>query len=200
MSTKKPVVASAHKLRLEAEAAKVLRNSVKELMGIGLDTDEMSEEERATLRDTIEGETSLLELIAAVDEDQLQDEAMVVGIKAMEEKLKERRKRIETRIERRKAALILAMGVAEQKSLKIPTGTITISRRAPAPEIYDETQLPAKFWKDQDPVIDKKAVNAAWKELQEARANAATPEERVALVDIPGTRLDNGGESLSIRR
>jgi DNA-binding protein YbaB len=200
MSTKKPVIANAHKLKVEAEAAKILRNGIKELMGLGIDDEVVDEGDKATLRDTMEGETSLLELIAKVDEDQLKDEASVLGLKEMMKKLKERCERIDARMEKRKATILLAMGVAEQQKIELPTGTISVKRKPRAVEIIDETQLPSIYWKDQDPVIDKKAVNEAWKRLEEARANAATPEERVALVDIPGTRLDNGGESLSIRR
>lgn len=200
MSTKKPVVANAHKLKLEAEAAKILRNSVKELMGIGFDSEDMSDDERATLRDTIEGETSLLELIAAVDEDQLKDEAAVLGLKEMKKKLGERQERIEARMEKRKAALIMAMGVAEQTKIEVPTGTISIRKLARKPIIVSELDIPGDFWRQPDPEIDKKALNEAWKNLLEKRANATTPEELSALPDIPGTQLDNGGESLSVRR
>jgi DNA-binding protein YbaB len=50
MSTKKPVIANAHKLKVEAEAAKILRNGIKELMGLGIDDEVVDEGDKATLR------------------------------------------------------------------------------------------------------------------------------------------------------
>jgi Siphovirus Gp157 len=49
--------------------------------------------------------------------------------------------------------------------------------------ILDEAILPAKFWKAQDPKLDKKAVLDALK----------------AKEDVPGASLSNGGETISIR-
>ena len=69
------------------------------------------------------------------------------------------------------------------RKLELPTATLSIKAVPAKAEITDEALLPSKFFKAQDPKLDKKAVLDALK----------------AKEDVPGAVLSNGGETLSIR-
>lgn len=164
---------NASKLQRETEAARILREQLAEFA----DGDE------ATIRDTIEGETSLHELIAEVIEDVAAEEANVVGIKAHIETMKARKERLEARIAFRRAAILNAMSVGEIKTL--PLAIVTLSRKPTPPkvQIIDEAAIPSNFWKRGDPTLDKKAISDALKNKEQ----------------VPGATLSNGGETLAVR-
>lgn len=141
-------------------------------------------DDKETIRDTIEGETSLHDTIAAVMDDIREDEILVAGIDTMTKTLVDRKQRIEDRIGWRRAAIERAMLIGELSSLQLPDATISLRQCPRKLEIVDEAKVPAKFWKAQDPVLDK----------------AALKEALTAGEDIAGATLNNGGVSLTIRR
>lgn len=160
-------------LTKEAAAANALRQSLQAI------TDDPE-----AIRDTIEGETNLHDAIAAVMDAIRDDEASVLGLVAMIEKLKDRKTRIEERMDRRRTAIEQAMCIGELRSLELPDATLFLRNVAPAVEITDESRIPAQFWKPRDPTLDKSA-------LKDALQNGS---------QIPGAVLGNGGISLTIRR
>lgn len=136
--------------------------------------------------DSIEGETGLLEAIDAALSANDEDEALVIGLKAKEEAFASRRKAIEDRIERRTALIERAMLETEQTTLRLPTATLTLARRAPGVVISNEADIPSRFWVVPEapaPRLDKKAL-----------------KEALATETIPGATLDNGSVSLTVRR
>jgi len=138
----------------------------------------------ALILDTIEGETDLFEALAAVDREIVENEIVIEGCKAVEKEVAGRRARHERANETLRGVILMAMEKAQIQTVKTATGTITARAVPPKLEVVTEHEIPARFWKQPDPVLDKKALNAAHKDGEE----------------IPGTRLTNGGISLTIRR
>ncbi|NTS30705.1 siphovirus Gp157 family protein [Phyllobacterium sp. BT25] len=168
---------ASHSVHRQAEAAKRLLASLRE----SGDADDQDIVETA-----IEGETSLLEAIAAAMDANDEDDILIVGIKAKEETLAERRRAAEQRIERRRAAMEQAMIVTDQEKFTLPTATIFLTKRKPNIVVDNEADIPAAYWTipKVEPKLDKKAL----KEALEAKE------------EIPGAHLDNGSVSISIRR
>jgi hypothetical protein len=162
-----------HLLTNATKAAEVLKEHLREIAGDDVDL----------MRDMIEGETPLNDLLAMACSDNVTDVGLVNGLESAIGALRARKDRIEKRIGMRRVAMLAAMETAEIKVLETPTGTL--SRRAvPASAlVLDETAVPSQYWKPADPTLDKKAVLAALK----------------AGTEVPGCMLSNGGETLSIR-
>lgn len=163
-----------HGLQEQTRAAHALREALAKVP----DVDE------ETTRDTIEGETGLHEAITAAFEMLTDTEAMIEGLEAKQEQFAARLKRHKDRAGFIRAAIEQAMTIGGLKKLELPDATLSLDRRAAGIVITDEAQIPAKFWKPQDPELDKKALAAALKDKEE----------------VPGAALGNGGVSLTVRR
>jgi hypothetical protein len=135
------------------------------------------------LLDTIEGETSLFEMVDALLLADLADDALVDAVAKAKSTLDGRAKAIEARQISRRALLEQAMMVLEQKTLRRPTATLSLAERKPKVIVTDESEVPSRFFKTV-PVLDKKAVTAAVEAGEE----------------VPGTALSNATVSISIRR
>lgn len=163
----------AHKLLMETKAAEAIKAD------IALLTDDLD-----AIRDTLEGETSLHEIVRAVLLSIEEDELLVDGCKARLADLEARKGRFEKRIETKRALIEKAMLVGEIPSIETAIATVTLSARPRALRITNEAAIPAEFWKAADPKLDKVAVKAAIKDGRE----------------VPGAELDNGGVGLNLRR
>ncbi|MHC2215567.1 siphovirus Gp157 family protein [Rhizobium leguminosarum] len=165
-------------LARQAEAAKRLMSNLRSQ---GVDDDQK------LVSDTIEGETSLIEAIEAAIAEIDECDIHVIGLKAKEAELAERRRRLEERADRIKATIEQAMITTEQESLRLPTATLTLAKRAPGLIVTNEADIPTRFWIEQErpaPKLDRKALTAALR----------------AKEPVPGAGLDNGTISLSVRR
>lgn len=162
-----------HLLHEAIKAADVLKAHLREIAGDDLDV----------IRDTLEGEIDLRGLIALAAEQNVCDATLVGGIADAIDRLKERKDRIEKRIALRRVAILTAMQSGEIKSIETPAGTITRKPVPPSVLILDEAEIPASFWKAQDPKLDKKAVGEALK----------------AGTEVPGAMMSNGSETIQIR-
>lgn len=162
------------KLEQEKRAAEALRETLGKLPG-------MDEE---TVRDSIEGETDLHGAISGAVDMLTDTEVMVEGLDAKIGELQARQKRYEDRRDFLRAAIEQAMVIGNLKKLELPEATLSLGNRAPGLVITDESLVPASFWKQPDPVLDKAAIKAALKEKQQ----------------VPGVTLGNGTISLTIRR
>lgn len=160
-------------LHIEGEAARALLLNIKDVVA---DDAEMIET-------AIEGETNLKEVISAAVDRILELDAHEEAIAAQIASLQVRRERFEHQSDRIKAAIHAAMGQAELRKLELPQATLGVRAVPPKCEITDESLIPSKYWKAQDPKLDRKAVLEALK----------------AKEDVPGVTLSNGGETLSMR-
>jgi hypothetical protein len=184
----------------EAQAVAALKESLRAL-GEG--------DDEALLLDSIEGETSFYEVVDAILDCIGDDDAMADAIDARIGALKARKERFTKRIETNKALLEQAFITADLPKIERPAATLYLSNRAPKVIIETESDIPARFWKPADPVLDKKALGEALKARREAiEALPTEPGEARDLAlaelaekfpDIPGATLSNGTRSLSIR-
>lgn len=164
---------SGRQLLLEIQAANALREALRAMT----DDDE-------AIRDTIEGATDLHAAITAVEADIREDEIFVRGADSIIETLTARKTRFEDRIARRRAAIEQAMVIGELRTLELPDATITLKAVPPKVEITDESKIPAAYWKQPEPALDKSALKAALKDN----------------IAIPGAQLGNGSVTIQIRR
>lgn len=160
-------------LRRQSEAA---RDLVSALRSDGHDEE--------TVADMAEGETSLIEAIAAALTEIDECDMMSVGIAAKIEEFRARKGRVDGRAERVRGLIEQALVVAQIETVKLPSATLTVKRIPPKPVVIDEADIPTEFWRQPEPVLDKTAINAAVK------------EGRI----IAGVSMSNGGTSLQIRR
>lgn len=158
-------------LSIQAEAAKVLLDNIRAVIG---------DDEQAAA-DAIEGETNLVEAISGAVERISELNTMVEAVKAREENLKERRKRFERQIELLRTAVATAMEQAELKRLELPHATITVKNLGQQVTVINEADIPSEFWKRADPKLDKRALLAALKQGP-----------------VPGATLSNGGTTIQI--
>ena len=99
------------------------------------------------LTNLIEGETNLLELIAALDASIVDDETLIDGAKAALDKLQARKRTGENRIERRLLAHTLQqIGL---KTLRTPTATLTLAEASLKAIAVAPEEIPARWWKPQ---------------------------------------------------
>ena len=158
-------------LRRESSAARDLISSLGEL-------------DEETRHDTAEGETSLFEAIDAALDHLDECAAIVAGCESVMAAYRDRADKAKARAERVRALIEQALLIADLPSVKRPRATLSVKRTNPKPLIVEEADIPARFWRQPDPVLDKKAINAAVAEGEE----------------VPGVTMDNGGTSLQIRR
>jgi hypothetical protein len=137
--------------------------------------------------DSIEGETNLVEAIDAALSEIDECEIAIVGLEKKIETFDARKKQQKDRAERIRAMIERALVEIDQMSMKLPTATISLAKRAATAVISNEADIPAKFWIEQErpaPKLDKKALTEALK----------------AGEIVAGAALDNGTISLTVRR
>lgn len=174
-----------HNLAKEVRAAQQLRQTLKAALG----------DDAETMADMIEGETNLHEMIGEVDKSIVEDELLIVGLEVMIEGLEKRKFRLSERIDRKRAAIEQALMIAERKTLELPCGTFTLKDVPPKLDVYDESKIPADYWKQPDPTLDRTRLGKALREIEKAPKTEGAP-----MVEIPGARLGNGSITLQVRR
>lgn len=136
-----------------------------------------------TLIDTLDGETEIFEVLCAIKESALEDAMAIRSLDSFINDLKSRRARAEKAMKSKDAMILSAMERAEIPQVKGPLFTLSKRKVPPKVIINDEAEIPAKFFRSPDPVIDKNMIMEALKEKQ----------------DVPGAQLSNGGITLSTR-
>jgi ABC-type transporter Mla subunit MlaD len=202
----------ARDMAKEMAAAAALKDQLKAVLG---DTDD----DAATLRDTIEGETDLLETVDAVLSQIGQDIARCEGLDKFKTTLEARAHRLKTRVETMRTMLTNTLDIIEQKKLERPLATVTLKAVAPKLNLVDEAAVPSPYWRQPEPELDRKALTDALKQradvfaqidaLQaEADKTGLAPDRtEMARLDallaacppIPGAELTNGSVTVQIR-
>lgn len=160
-------------LRVETQAARTLIEQMRDLVG---DDDDM-------IATAIEGETDLIEAIASAFARLGELKALGSGIDNMVCALKARADRFDRQQELIRDAIRLAMETAELKRVELSMGTISMKAMPPKAIVLDEPSIPSRFWKAQDPKLDRKAV------LDALKAKEA----------VPGAQLSNGGSTIQVK-
>lgn len=133
--------------------------------------------------DMIEGETDLLEALERAVSEIRDCTIIATGCEDAINTLTARKRRAENRKGVIRAAIEQAMVTADQKSIQLPTATLTVSNRKGKPIISEMSEIPSKFFKQPPPVLDRTAL-----------ADALRNNE-----SVPGASLGNGTVSLTIR-
>lgn len=141
--------------------------------------DQLEDDERAYL-DTLEGETDLYEwvrrLLGRIEEDE--GVSMVLAEQISDRTL--RKNRAQKRIEANREAITALLESAKLDKLSLPEATVSVRKVAPKLIVIDETKIPDELCK-----FTRKPDMAAIKAADSA---------------VPGTALDNGESTLTIRR
>ncbi len=165
----------------------------------------------------IEGETNFIEAIGAALDQIDEAEMMAKALKEREATLKARRVRFEKKAEFLRGCLEIAMATANgnQEDRPLPftlmTATATVTLKSATPEIIvsNEAALPAAFWKQPDPIIDRAALKehvgrylAAQRSDDDADVIEPEGDDQEPVPDglPPGVELSAAGYTLTIRR
>jgi len=136
-----------------------------------------------TLRDTLEGISSLPEALAAVVRSYLDDLVTAAALGMRMGDMQERLSRVEARAEKKRATITSVMEKADMKKLEQPDFTAWLRAVPPGLVVADETQIPTDYWKPQPAKLDKRGLLSA--------LNSGS--------SVPGVSLGNGGTTLSVR-
>jgi hypothetical protein len=135
-----------------------------------------------TLRDTIDGESALLDVVAGLLTDALDDEYTCEAITMSIKDRQARRDRYEHRaVKRREAALKIMQAIGERK-LERPEFTASIRALPPSVVVDTPELVPTAYCRVKyDP-------------------NKGMIKDAIALgINVAGARMTNGGETLSLR-
>ncbi len=163
----------SYELATETAKARAILENMRDLLGDDADL----------MATTIEGETEIAEAISKAIGRILELNGMMDGIVNMIASLKDRGERLEKQRDNLRALVGVAMETGNFKRFETPLATASLRAVPPKAEIIDESAIPAKFWKPQEPKLDKRAVLDALKDKQA----------------VPGAMLSNGGMTVSLK-
>jgi len=136
-----------------------------------------------TIRDTLEGITTLHELIAEIIRSALIDEALQSGLRLRLQDMKDRLSRLEARAGKKRELALEAMTEAGLRKLEQPDFTASARNGSPSLVVLAEDQLPQTYWVPQPPKLDRQTLLGDLKQGNE----------------IPGAQLSNSKPLLSVR-
>ena len=145
--------------------------------------DEYADIDEETLSDTLEGMTSLHEKLAAVIRSQQHDSDISKALKERIIVMRDRLKRFEQKVEKKRDLVTYVMECADIRKLKEPDFSASLRLVPPSLHVIDETVVPEEFWTPQPPKLDRQAL------LAQLKANHC----------VPGVSLNNGAQTVSIR-
>lgn len=143
--------------------------------------EELNSDDTDFAHDVVEGETDLLEAIDAALSEMDDCEVIISGCKEVGDKIKARSDKASNRKDRLRGLIEQSLVIAGLDTAKRPTATLTVRKVKPKAFVSDEALIPAEYWRQPDPVLDKPKIN---------KLDAP----------IPGVTMSNGGTSLQIRR
>ena len=144
---------------------------------------EFPEVDENTLRDTLEGLSTLPEALTAVVRSYLDDLSLGAALGTRIEDMKKRLSRIEHRADKKRALVTNIMEQADIRKLAEADFTASLRPSSPAVVVTDEGRIPATFWKPQPPKLDRQGISGALK----------------AGKVVPGAVLSNPEMVLSVR-
>jgi hypothetical protein len=136
-----------------------------------------------TIRDTLEGLTTLHELIAEVIRSALIDESLQSGLRLRLQDMKERLSRLEGRSVKKRELALEAMSEAGLRKIEQPDFTASARAGPPSLVVLAEDQVPESYWVPQPPKLDRQALLGDLKQGGE----------------VPGAQLSNPKPVLSVR-
>ena len=144
---------------------------------------EFPDADEETLRDTLEGLSSLPEMLACVLRSYLDDIALTAALGIRIGDMQERISRFEQRAEKKQALITSAMERADVKKLVESDFTVSLRTAAPSVIITAEHEIPPDFWRPQPPQLNHQSLSAALRRGE----------------IVPGAVLNNGQTTISVR-
>jgi hypothetical protein len=136
-----------------------------------------------TLRDTLEGMSTLPEAIAAILRSHLDDVALAVALRGRLSDMQDRLARIEGRAEKKRTLVASVMEQASLRKITQPDFTASLRPTPPPLVVISESEIPAAYWKPQPPKLDRKGLIA----------------DLSSGVHVSGATLGNGHSTISVR-
>ena len=140
-------------------------------------------EEEQLLLDTLEGQTDVMEQLAAVVRSAVDDAAMAEGTALQIARLQARKGRLEQRATSKRQVVLSVMADLDIKKLPAPDMTVTRKRTAAKVTIYDRDALPEQYRKQKE-----------WEPNKTALAR-----DLKAGTTISGATLGNRSETLQVK-
>jgi hypothetical protein len=144
---------------------------------------EFPEADEDTLRDTLEGISSLHEALAAVLRSSLDDLDLAAALGIRISDMQDRFARFEQRADKKRELVTSVMERANLKKLAEPDFTVSLRAVPPSVVVIDEALIPQDYWKPQAARLDRQSISAALK------GGSA----------IPGATLSNPEMTISVR-
>jgi hypothetical protein len=163
---------STHQLRQEAAAAEALLANFADILG----------EDEEAKKALVEGETDLFETVTRALNRLTVLDTMTKALKAHEERMAKRRKRLTNQFENLRTAISVALQQAEIDAMETPLGTISRKKVPPKAIVLEEADIPTEYLKTKVEVDKTKVLKA----LKDG-------------TDVPGATLSNGGTTIQIR-
>lgn len=136
-----------------------------------------------TLADTLEGITSLPDMLSAAVRAHLDDKALLEALKVRIGDLKTRLDRLDTRIQATRSLIGEAMDTAGLRKLVEADFTLSLREGSKPLMVIDEGAIPDKYWVIQPPKLDRQSLKRALADRK----------------DIPGAVLGEPAPSISVR-
>jgi hypothetical protein len=136
-----------------------------------------------TIRDTLEGATSLREIIAALIRSALFDEALTVALGLRLAEMKTRLVRFEERGAKKRRLALEAMSEAGLQKIEECDFTASTRIGSPALMVVAAAVIPKSYWRPQPPKLDRQTL------LKDLKSGT----------DVPGAALSNAPSILVVR-
>ncbi len=136
-----------------------------------------------TLRDTLEGMTSLTDSLAELLRSSQEDQSFARALRGRMSDMQERCSRFEERARKKRELVTSVMEQADLKKLMEPDFTVSLRPSRPPLMIIDEAVIPGDYWRPQPAKLDRQGLISA---LSAGR-------------DISGAVLGNPPMTISVR-
>ena len=145
-----------------------------------IDYAEIDEE---TIADTLEGLSTLPEMLSAIVRSSLDDETLATALKLRLADMKDRLERLEDRQKRKRMLVCNAMTRAGLEKLNNEDFSVSLRQGVPRLEVLNEAEVPPAFLILQAPRLDRAGLLNVLKQGQE----------------VPGVRLQDGEAHIQVR-
>lgn len=136
-----------------------------------------------TLADTVEGLTSLPDILEAIIRSALVDETFAKGLKCRIAEMQDRLARLQDRASKRRAIAKDVMVEIDLKKISAPDFTASVRPGLPALLILNEEDVPSTYWQPSEPHLNRQRLA---RDLKQG-------------VEIAGTTLSEPDPVLSVR-
>jgi hypothetical protein len=157
-------------------AARALRERLATIYGEEID--------EQTLLDTVDGQTDIEAAIIAVARERAETDCLADALAERVKEMQARKARLDARSDRLKAVLTWAMEETGRRKIVAPEFTLSLSDVRKSVIVTDEAAIPTELVKTTTSTSPDKAA---------IKAKLDAGEE------VPGARLSNGGNTVSVR-